>query len=218
VTGLPCSGEEIWAEAVRHSLSAVADPKLAKHAPGVRFDGVLGEKHIPARCRPAARKYLSLLVKRWGGSRAAIAAALGELSARTAAIARTAATARATAIELLNDPTVATLRQLDERRPLDLHQSTHPGTLGTVAGPPDAQPRIGPTSLVRTPIQDGANQFTDNSPRPLTDAAHTSAHSRAGDAATATATALPATAPTAAAATLTAARGSLISRAMAGED
>jgi hypothetical protein len=150
-------------------------------------------------------------------TRAAITAALAELSARTAATARTGTAARVTATELLNDPTVATLRQLDQRRTLDPRQWTHHGTLGTATGSPDAQPRIGPTSPVRTPIQDGGTQFTDNSPRPLTDAAHTSAHPRPGDADSPATATLPAIAPTAAAATVAAARGSLISRAMAGE-
>jgi hypothetical protein len=97
-------------------------------------------------------------------TRAAIGAALGELSARTAA--RTAA--RATATELLNDPTLATLRQLDDTRTLDLRQWAQPGTLATAESAPHGQPtEIGRTSLVHAPIQAVANPRADNSPSPL---------------------------------------------------
>jgi hypothetical protein len=150
-------------------------------------------------------------------TRAAVVAALADLSARTAT-ARTAATVRATATDLFNDPTVATLHQFDERRPLDPRQWARPSTLGTASGAPDAQyPRIGPTSLVHGPAPDGGDQVTDHSPPPLTDAAPTSARSRSGDTDLPAATTPPGTAHPTAAAAVAAPRTSLISRAMAGE-
>ena len=154
-------------------------------------------------------------------TRAAVGAALAELSVRAATTARTgAAASRAAATELLIDPTMATLRQFDERRTLDPGPWPLPGTPGTVAGPPGAPPaRIGPTSLVHVPIQDGADQLTHASSSPLTDGAHISAPLRPADAdspgSLSVATASPETATAGASA---AAQHSLISRAMAGED
>ncbi|HEY2097268.1 MAG TPA: hypothetical protein VGH72_12430, partial [Pseudonocardia sp.] len=81
-------------------------------------------------------------------TRAAIREALGELAARTAATAARMA-ARSTATELLNDPTLRTLQQLDDGHRLETSQRSHPGTLGAGEDPVGIPPTaIGRTSLI----------------------------------------------------------------------
>jgi len=83
-------------------------------------------------------------------TRAAIREALGELAARTAATAARMA-ARSTATELLNDPTLRTLQQLDDGHRLEPQRRSHPSTLGAGEDPVGIRPTaIGRTSLIHT--------------------------------------------------------------------
>jgi len=99
-------------------------------------------------------------------TRAAIREALGELAARTAATAARMA-ARATATELLNDPILRTLQQLDDGHSLEPRQRAHPSTtLGVGEGPIGTLPTaIGRTSLVHTAVDSSAVTSAETTPR-----------------------------------------------------